>query len=209
VSASSPIGKLKTLEGSVAIVNATDGRLTVNGFPVTSELAATNGLVHSIDNVLIPPDIDITNLPVTPTVSVPAAPTTSTTAAPATTTATTTGTTVPPTTLPKPVHAGAGADFFVYFPNNDAVLDDAANAVIAEAAAKIQTLPANSKVVITGYADINTVGAQKGTLSKERADAVKAALEAAGAKANFQVVAHGDVWETQLAQARRAEINLP
>ena len=216
VTAANATGKVKTLEGSVAIVTSTAGKLTVNGFPVTGQLAATNGLVNTIDNVLIPPDIDLSNLSVAttavtvPTTPAPSTPTTET-ATTATTAATSaTASTASATSTPaKPFHAGAGADFFVYFADQDAVLDDAAKAVIAAAAERIKALPVNPKVVLTGYVDGNTPAAQKSALSKQRAEAVQAALVAAGANANYQLVAHGDVWEPNLAQARRVEINLP
>ena len=81
--------------------------------------------------------------------------------------------------------------------------------MITSAATRIKALPANSKVVLTGYVDGNTPSAQRSTLSKQRAEAVQAALVAAGATANYQIVAHGEVWEPTPAQARRVEINLP
>lgn len=55
-------GDVATVEGS-NVTLATDMGVTVNGAKVTTaDVAATNGVIHVIDAVLVPPTVDITKL---------------------------------------------------------------------------------------------------------------------------------------------------
>ena len=55
-------GDVATVEGS-NVALATDYGVTVNGAKVTAaDVAATNGVIHVIDAVLVPPTVDITKL---------------------------------------------------------------------------------------------------------------------------------------------------
>lgn len=50
-------GPVKSLEGSVLTLKSDNGMVTVNGARVTeSDLVADNGIIHGIDQLLIPPD---------------------------------------------------------------------------------------------------------------------------------------------------------
>jgi uncharacterized surface protein with fasciclin (FAS1) repeats len=64
--------KLVTLAGTVLTVNTTGGTVSVNGVPVVdSDQVASNGYVHTIQTVLMPPAPDAA-----PAATTPAAPTT-------------------------------------------------------------------------------------------------------------------------------------
>jgi uncharacterized surface protein with fasciclin (FAS1) repeats len=55
-------GDVATVEGS-NITLATEGGVTVNGANVVSvDVAASNGVIHVIDQVLVPPTVDIASL---------------------------------------------------------------------------------------------------------------------------------------------------
>jgi uncharacterized surface protein with fasciclin (FAS1) repeats len=59
-------GTVRTLEGNTVRVAVADGQTTVNDALVTrTDLAATNGLVHVIDTMLIPPLFSVGGAPVT------------------------------------------------------------------------------------------------------------------------------------------------
>ncbi len=55
-------GKVKTVEGQDVTLSTTDG-VTINGAAVsTADVPATNGVVHLIDQVLVPPGVDVSKL---------------------------------------------------------------------------------------------------------------------------------------------------
>ena len=107
----------------------------------------------------------------------------------------------------------AGPDFTIYFASSSSAIDDAGRAVVAAAVAKIENLPAGSKVTITGVADSQGDPVSNQRLSKARAEAVQAALtNALGANASsveFILAARGAEAGADLAAARRVEIDLP
>jgi uncharacterized surface protein with fasciclin (FAS1) repeats len=54
-------GKVTTVQGE-AITVATEGGVTVNDANVvTTDLGASNGVIHGIDAVILPPDLDLSN----------------------------------------------------------------------------------------------------------------------------------------------------
>jgi uncharacterized surface protein with fasciclin (FAS1) repeats len=56
-------GDVATVEGQTVKL-ATMGGVTVNGAPVISpDVMASNGVIHAIDSVLLPADIDLSKLP--------------------------------------------------------------------------------------------------------------------------------------------------
>lgn len=62
-------GTRATVEGDTVAVATTIGGVTVDGASVLSaDIAATNGIVHAVDRVLVPADVDLTTLgvPLTP-----------------------------------------------------------------------------------------------------------------------------------------------
>lgn len=107
----------------------------------------------------------------------------------------------------------AGPDFTIYFASSSATIDDAGRAVVSAAAAKIAKLPAGSKVTITGVADSQGDPVSNQRLSKARAEAVQSALVNAlagtGTSVEFVLAARGAEAGTDLALARRVEIDLP
>ena len=53
-------GDVATVEGQTVKLG-TDGGVTVNGATVISaDVAASNGVIHAIDQVILPPDVDVT-----------------------------------------------------------------------------------------------------------------------------------------------------
>jgi uncharacterized surface protein with fasciclin (FAS1) repeats len=53
-------GKVKTVEGSTVRLRVMDSKVTVNGATVLkADISASNGVVHTIDTVLIPPDLKL------------------------------------------------------------------------------------------------------------------------------------------------------
>ncbi len=118
-------GDVKTVEGATIKLAVADGNIAVNDATVTSaDVAASNGVIHVIDKVLVPPSVDVAALLAGPT----------TTANPAATTAPAAGTVVDVatangsfTTLVAAIKAaglaetlsGAGP-FTVFAPSDDA-----------------------------------------------------------------------------------------
>jgi len=204
-------GELPVLDGPPLKVARTGNTLTVGGATVVSaDLTASNGVVHLLDRVLLPPDGP------TPTgIGTTAAATTgaATTAAATTGVATTTATTAASTTVPAgPTSTtGPGIDVVVKFPApNGVTLDAQATAVVNDLAAAIKRLPAGAVVKVTGWSD--TRGGERAALeqSKARADAVVAALRAAGATSvTYTVTGAGGRWAAVYADARVVEVDLP
>ncbi len=56
-------GKVPTVEGEDITIKVTDGAVTVNGANVTTaDVEASNGVIHVIDEVLVPPNVDVNSL---------------------------------------------------------------------------------------------------------------------------------------------------
>ena len=55
-------GDKDSLEGKKLHFTFVDGEITVNGAPFVSELTASNGIVHGLDFVLVPPEVDLGSL---------------------------------------------------------------------------------------------------------------------------------------------------
>lgn len=205
-------GKLPSLAGSNLTI-AVDGKnVRVNDATVTTaDLPARNGVIHVIDRVLLPPDLDLAKLgggagattttgATTTSTTVDTA-TTATTADTATTTTAATATTAPP--------AAAPAKFTVFF-NTDAIdIRPSEQATIDQAIAAIKARPAGTKVSIVGFADPRGDVAVNQLLSEGRAESVKAALSAAVPNATYTVEAKGDTNPSDdLQQSRRVEITI-
>jgi len=62
LSADVTAGDVATVEGSTIAI-ATDGGVTVNGANVVSvDVMASNGVIHVIDQVIVPPTVDVASL---------------------------------------------------------------------------------------------------------------------------------------------------
>ena len=57
-------GDVASVEGSNITVAITDGKVTLNGSSnvVTADVAASNGVIHAIDAVILPPGLDVSAL---------------------------------------------------------------------------------------------------------------------------------------------------
>jgi uncharacterized surface protein with fasciclin (FAS1) repeats len=56
-------GKVPTVEGEDLTIKVNDGTVTVNGATVTAvDVEASNGVIHVIDEVLVPPNVDVNAL---------------------------------------------------------------------------------------------------------------------------------------------------
>lgn len=57
-------GDVASVEGSNITVAIADGKVTLNGSSnvVTADVAATNGVIHAIDAVILPPGLDVSAL---------------------------------------------------------------------------------------------------------------------------------------------------
>jgi transforming growth factor-beta-induced protein len=71
---SAAIAKLtsvKTVEGSEIAIKTADSKIVLNGnvTVVTADIIATNGIVHAIDSVLVPPTVDLSKLATTAAVN--------------------------------------------------------------------------------------------------------------------------------------------
>ena len=171
-------GDVTTVEGATVALTASP--VTVNGVKIeTADIVTTNGVIHAIDTVLLPPGV---TLP-------PAGP--------------------PSTPPPAPAAKSNGVgtlDFVVYFDSDSAVIRPDAADVITEAAARITP---GSTVILTGVADPRGNVRSNQELSERRAKAVAAALTDAGADATFTTQARGAEENDVLQDARRVEIDLP
>jgi uncharacterized surface protein with fasciclin (FAS1) repeats len=183
-------GPAKSVEGSDLDLVSADGKVTVNGANVTTaDVAASNGLIHVIDAVLIPKSVDVAALlggAATPATEA-AAPTTAAAAAPSTEPAA------------APVNAAGDAvseDLTVYFANASAAINAEGKAKIAKAVTTLSAVPAGTKVNVVGHASAVGDPAKNQKLSESRANNVIAALKAGlGAKASnveFTASAEGD-----------------
>ena len=56
-------GDVPTVEGEDLTIAVTDGTVTVNGATVeAADIEASNGVIHVIDEVLVPPNVDVASL---------------------------------------------------------------------------------------------------------------------------------------------------
>jgi uncharacterized surface protein with fasciclin (FAS1) repeats len=61
-------GEVKTIEGNNVTVNVSDRQIAVNDASVIEpDINASNGVIHAVDRVLIPPDVDLAQLEGAPT----------------------------------------------------------------------------------------------------------------------------------------------
>ena len=166
-------GPLPVLDGDSVDVNRVGSAITIDGSRlVDTDLTAGNGVVHAIDGVLLPDDVDLTAT----TGSVPA------TTGPA---ATAPVTAPPPATSPEQA-AALTAELNEYvaanplrFAAGQAVLSPESSPVLDQLAARLLELPGIS-VTIEGHTDSDGSPDRNLTLSRQRAEAVLLALVARG-----------------------------
>jgi uncharacterized surface protein with fasciclin (FAS1) repeats len=165
-------GDVPSVEGS-ALKVTTEGGVKINDANVTAtDIAASNGVIHVIDSVLVPPSIDAAAL-----LGGAAAPTETTVAAAAA--------------------PAAPENLTVYFGNASSKLDAEAQSKIAGAIETLKKLPAGSKVSIVGHASKTGNSEQNEKLSLARANNVKDALieglgGVAASNVKFDVEFRGD-----------------
>ncbi len=182
-------GDVATVEGGTVKL-ATEGGVTVNDANVVAaDVATSNGVVHVIDKVLLPPGVDVAAL-LKPTPAAPVDLATSNKAGDAT---------------PE--------DLTVYFDSGSAQINAAGQAKITGAAKVLAAVPAGTKVALVGRADKTGDAAANLSLSKRRAAAVEAALvKGLGDKASqvtFTADAKGDAEQIDdLPFARRVTIEI-
>ncbi len=183
-------GPLDALDGSTHTV-ATGPPVMIDAATVTeADLVAQNGVVHAIDRVLLPDDIDLTT---------PVQRETTTTAA-----ATTPPTTTPPTTdnaaeqaAEQAVEVEAALNGYVaanpiLFSNGSDTLDPASGSVLDEIARQLGELEAMT-IVVHGHTDSYGNDDNNLALSQQRADAVKDALIERGVNdESLTAVGHGE-----------------
>jgi uncharacterized surface protein with fasciclin (FAS1) repeats len=181
-------GAAPSVEGSPLDLTSADGKVTVNGANVTTaDVASSNGLIHVIDNVLIPKSVDVPAL-----LAGAGAPATEA-AVPATEAA------APVTEAPAALNAAGDAvpeDLTVYFANGSFRLDAEAQSKIDAASAILAKLPVGSQANVVGHASAVGDPAKNQKLSEQRANEVIAALKRqlgdAAAKIEFTASAKGD-----------------
>ena len=182
-------GNVATVEGSTVKLT-TEGGVTVNDAKVlTADIATSNGVIHVIDKVLLPPGIDVAAL-LKPATGAAGDLTTTNRAGDAT---------------PE--------DLTVYFDRGSAQISAAGQAKIDAAVTVLSAAPAGTKVALVGRADKTGDAAANLALSKRRAAAVQAALVRGLADKASQVTvtadAKGDAEQiNDLAFARRVTIEI-
>ena len=182
-------GDVATVEGATVKL-ATEGGVTVNDAKVvTADVATSNGVIHVIDKVLLPPGVDVAAL-LKPPAAAPVDLTTTNKAGDAT---------------PE--------DLTVYFDSASAEINAAGRAKIDGAVKVLSAVPAGAKVALVGRADKTGDAAANLALSKRRAAVVKAALmKGLAGKASqmtFTADAKGDAEQIDnLAFARRVTIEI-
>lgn len=178
-------GEVATIASDTVTISADGDALKVNDSNiVTADVAASNGVVHVIDTVLLPPGFDLGALGLAPD--------------PATTNAA--GDAVP-------------ESLTVYFASGKADLDGEAQAKIDGAVAQLGALSAGAKVDIIGHADKSGNPAKNQALSEQRANNVLSALkDGLGDKASnitFTTAAKGDGEPVEnLDKSRRVTIEI-
>lgn len=182
-------GDIATVEGGTVKL-ATGGGVTVNDAKVlTADVAASNGVIHVIDKVLLPPGVDVAAL-IKPAADAPVDLTTTNKAGDAT---------------PE--------DLTVYFDSATAQINAAGQAKIDGAVKILSSLPSGTKVALVGRADKTGDAKANLALSKRRAAAVEAALVKGlsdkASQVTFTADAKGDAEQiNDLAFARRVTIEI-
>ena len=183
-------GAVKSVEGDDLNVTLEGTTVKINGAAtiIKADVAATNGVIHAIDQVLLPPGFDVNALLAGPSTTVASVPAATNAAGDAT---------------PE--------DLTVYFASGSAALDAAAQAKIAGAVTFLKGRPDATKVNLVGHADKNGNAAANQALSEKRAANVQAALTTglAGKSVTFSTAAKGDSEPVaNLAKSRRVTIEI-
>ncbi len=169
-------GPVASVEGTDLDLVAADGKVMVNGANVTTaDVAASNGLIHVIDAVLLPKSVDVAALLGGP------APTETTVAA-------------------APVENAAGdavpEGLTIYFANGSYRIDSEGQAKIEKAIARLSALAQGSTVNVVGHASATGDPAKNQVLSERRAkeviDAIKRQMGDKAANVTFNASAKGD-----------------
>ncbi len=169
-------GPVASVEGTDLDLVAADGKVMVNGANVTTaDVAASNGLIHVIDAVLLPKSVDVAALLGGP------APTETTVAA-------------------APVENAAGdavpEGLTIYFANGSFRIDSEGQAKIEKAIARLSALAQGSTVNVVGHASATGDPAKNQVLSERRAkeviDAIKRQMGDKAANVTFNASAKGD-----------------
>ncbi len=178
-------GPVKTVEGSEFVIS-TDGGVKLNGDTTVTatDIAASNGVIHVIDKVLVPKSVDVAALLAG---SAPAA--------------------------VEPAAVAVPENLTVYFANGSSLVDDAAQDKLEGAITVLKALPAGSKVTIVGHASAKGNAAKNKALSIERAENVKgqliAGLADAASNVTFSVDAVGDTQpDADEAKSRKVTIEI-
>ncbi len=141
-------GEVATVEGSKAALVADAGKVTIDGATVvTADVPASNGVIHVIDAVILPADLDLATLTSGEAPAVNAA-----------------GDATP-------------EDLTVYFDTASAAINGEGQSKIVTASRILQELPAGTKVNVIGHADSRGDAAKNQALSEARAAAVVQALK--------------------------------
>jgi transforming growth factor-beta-induced protein len=142
-------GEVATVEGSKAALVADAGKVTIDGANVvTADVAASNGVIHVIDAVILPKDLDLASL--------------------------TAGDAAP---VVNAAGDATPEDLTVYFDTASAAINGEGQAKIVAASRILQELPAGTKVNVIGHADSRGDAAKNQALSEARAAAVVQALK--------------------------------
>ncbi len=182
-------GDVTTVEGATVKL-ATEGGVSVNDAKVvTADVATSNGVIHVIDKVLLPPGVDVAAL-LKPAADAPVDLTTTNKAGDAT---------------PE--------DLTVYFDSGSAAINAAGQTKVDGAVKVLSAFPAGTKVALVGRADKTGDATTNLALSKRRAAAVEAALVKGladkAAQVAFTADAKGDAEQIDdLAFARRVTIEI-
>lgn len=196
-------GPAPSVEGSELTLANDGGAITVNGANVlTADVAAANGVVHVIDQVLVPASVDIDAL-LAGSVAATAV---------AETTPAETETAAAETAPAETAAAATTTDYVVYFDTSSSALDAKDRATIAEAVVALK-VAGSGPVNLVGHADVRGNAAANRALSEARVKSVEAALRAAvgfdAGKFTFTSDAEGDTKpEADLAKSRRVTIQI-
>jgi uncharacterized surface protein with fasciclin (FAS1) repeats len=193
-------GAVKSVEGSDLTVVTEGGVMIDKAKVITADVAAKNGVIHIIDSVLVPADVDVAKL-----LAGAAAPAADTTIA-----AKAADTTVAAAAAP----ASAPENLTVYFANASARINKEAQAKIDGAVTQLKDLPAGTTVFIVGHASKTGNSATNEKLSLARANNVKDALtaglgESKASNISFKVEFRGDSQpDEDAAKSRKVTIEI-